>query len=67
MSIEITRPVGEVFRCCKVKLQVVENKTCKDCFFNGNKCQENADENVGHCYAKYRDDRKNVIFKRIDK
>lgn len=67
MSREITRPIGEVFRYGKMKLQVVENKSCKGCFFDGNECWNIDNDDAGHCYAKYRDDRKNVIFKRITK
>lgn len=65
MSREITRPIGEVFRCGKVKLKVVENKTCEGCFFDGKECYNIYDDNAGRCYSKYRDDRKNVIFKQI--
>ena len=62
-----TRPIGEIFNLYEVKLQVVENKTCKGCFFDGKECYNIYDDNAGSCYAKYRDDRKNVIFKQIDK
>lgn len=66
MSNYKTRPIGEIFEWRGVKLQVVENKSCKGCFFDGNECWNIDNVDAGLCYAKYRDDRKSVIFKRIN-
>lgn len=66
MIIYKTRPIGEIFEYCKLKLQVVENEHCADCYFCG---QDNCFCNIcktGYCGRSNRDDRKNVIFKRID-
>lgn len=67
MSIYRTRPIGEIFEYGKVKLQVVENKTCEGCYLDGKDCWKSYQDNAGTCYGKHREDNKNVIFKRIDK
>lgn len=67
MSKYETRPVGEVFRYGKNKLQVVESNKCRECFFCGqDECEIDIDK-TGYCASRERDDRKDVIFKRIMK
>lgn len=60
-----TRPIGEIFEYCRLKLQVVENDTCEGCFFCGNGICINFSKKTGYCGASMREDNKNVIFKRI--
>lgn len=67
MSTYKTRPVGEIFKYWKVKLQIVENETCEGCFFWANKSCHNFIKETGYCGYGTREDHKNVIFKRIDK
>lgn len=61
-----TRPIGEVFELEVVKLQVVEDIHCKDCFFCGDYNCFNYINKTGYCGKSLRDDRKSVIFKRIN-
>lgn len=62
-----TKPIGEIFEYYKLKLQVIEGETCEGCFFEseGALCL-NYRGNTGYCCSDVREDRKNVIFKRID-
>ena len=66
MSNYKTRPVGEIFEYCKLKLQVVEDETCEDCYFwsNDDGCL-NSRKKTGYCGQSMRDDQKIVIFKLI--
>lgn len=67
MSKNDTRPVGEIFEYCKLKLQVVERISCKGCYFHdGSRCLYSIGI-TGYCDEKRRNDHKGVIFKRIDK
>lgn len=65
MSKYKTRPIGEVFKYGKVKLQVVENNVCDECYFDEGNLFLEDEEDPGYCIAKYRDDRKNIIFKQV--
>lgn len=67
MSTYETKPIGEIFEYGKLKLQVVENETCEGCFFEseGALCLLLRDT-TGYCGSEVREDRKSVIFKRID-
>lgn len=66
MNIDKTKPIGEIFEYCGIKLQVVENEDCNKCFFLGNKFCFNNHRRNGHCRSLLRKDNKSVIFKRID-
>lgn len=66
MSKYKTRPIGEVFRYYKLKIQVVEGETCNECCFNSCGWCFGYIETTGYCRETDRDDQKNVIFKRID-
>lgn len=67
MNTNYTIPIGEIFEYCGIKLQVMENKSCKGCFFLGNKFCFNYPKVNGQCRSLLRKDNKSVIFKRIDK
>lgn len=67
MSREMTRPIGEIFEYRKIKLQVVENNGCEGCYFEDKNCPINYPTKTGWCGDSTRDDRKSVIFKRINK
>lgn len=66
MSTYKTRPVGEIFEYCKLKLQVVENETCEGCYFWGDEGCLNYRSTTGYCGRLLRNDNTNVIFKRIN-
>lgn len=66
MSNYKTKAVGEVFRYGRVILQVVENETCKGCYFEVNRMCFCKKRYTGFCGCFRRNDNKNVIFKRID-
>lgn len=61
-----TRPIGEIFEYCRLKLQVVENETCEGCFFWSNDGCLNSTNETGYCGQSMRDDKRIVIFKRIN-
>lgn len=65
MSKYITRPIGEIFKYYNKKLQVVENETCRGCYFYGLHICTNISKKTGYCGDSIRDDRKSVIFKQI--
>lgn len=65
MSKYKTRPIGEIFKFCNLKLQVVENNSCDECYFMVDVGCINYLSNTGECGESMRNDRKNVIFKRI--
>ena len=67
MSTYKTRPIGEIFKYGKIKLQVVENEHCADCYFCGRRYCICFREDTGYCGEYSREDQKNVIFKRIHK
>lgn len=67
MSNYKTRPIGEVFRYGKLKLQVMENDHCINCYFCGISNCYNYIDDTGYCGESQREDNKNVIFKRIIK
>lgn len=67
MSKNDTRPIGEIFEYHKIILQVVENEYCTSCYFYRNNICTNISKKTGHCGDTVRQDRKSVIFKRIDK
>lgn len=62
-----TRPVGTMFIYYGMIFEVVEGDTCKGCYFWRKKLCDNHVYNAGYCTEFYRNDNKNVIFKRIDK
>lgn len=62
-----TRPIGEIFEYHKIILQVVENEDCESCYFYRNNICTNIPKKTGLCGHSVRQDRKSVIFKRIDK
>lgn len=67
MKENYTRPIGEIFECHGVKLQVIENDHCLGCYFIcGLSCMNNRSV-TGYCSYEVRNDNKNVIFKPIDK
>lgn len=62
-----TRPIGEVFKYNKLKLQVQEKLSCKGCYFeNKSGCLYSVGI-TGCCSSKDRNDHKDVIFKQIFK
>lgn len=61
----ITRPIGEIFEYCKIKLQVVEHEGCEGCFFKGEEGCLNFTNTTGVCGKLMRNDDKYVIFKHI--
>lgn len=65
MSKYKTRPIGEIFEYCKLKLQVVENETCEGCFFCYEDGCQNSTKSTGYCGRAMRNDDKYVIFKHI--
>ena len=67
MSTYKTKPIGEIFKYCELKLQVIEGETCEGCIFesDGALCL-NYRGITGYCGSEVREDRKSVIFKRID-
>lgn len=67
MSTFKTRPVGEIFEYCKLKLQVVEGETCEGCYFRLEELCVNNGHDTGNCGDIYRTDGKSIIFKQIDK
>ena len=67
MSTYVTRPVGEIFEYCKLKLQVIEKLSCEGCYFCGDEHCLNFVSDTGYCGESARNDNKNVIFKRISK
>ena len=59
------RKVGEVFDYNGVTLIIIENNSCEGCFFNdGNICTRETE--LIFCSAGYRNDNKNVIFKKME-
>lgn len=62
-----TRPIGEIFRYYDMKLQVVENLSCDGCYFSKYKGCYFSLNDTGYCSIYERDDRRSIIFKRIDK
>lgn len=62
MSKYKTRPIGEIFEYHKIKLQVVENKTCEGCYFYCHNICTNISKKTGYCGESVREDRKGVIF-----
>ena len=59
------RKVGEVFDYNGVTLITIENNSCEGCFFNdGNICTRETE--LIFCSAGYRNDNKNVIFKKME-
>jgi len=66
------REIGEIFKYKNTKLQVLEAKNaghiCKECEFlkYPNSCIKEADI-MGSCSKCLRTDRKNVIFKKVEK
>lgn len=67
MSKYKTRPIGEIFEYNKVTLQVVIRRGCEGCYFYHFAICINRRRINGHCSHLQREDRKDVIFKRIDK
>lgn len=65
MSKNDTRPIGEIFEYHRIKFQVVENETCKGCYFHQRNICINISKKTGDCGSSVRNDRKSVIFKRI--
>lgn len=67
MSTYKTRPIGEIFKFYQLKLQVIESEACEGCFFENDEpfCLQ-CRYYTGYCSSDVREDRKNVIFKRID-
>ena len=67
MSTYKTRPIGEIYKFYQLKLQVIEEETCEGCFFeNDEPICLNVRSYTGYCGREVREDRKSVIFKRID-
>lgn len=67
MSTYKTKPIGEIFKYSKFKLQVIEEETCEGCIFErGLALCLNYRGITGYCGSEVREDRKSVIFKRID-
>lgn len=66
MSTYKTREIGETFEWRGVKLQVVENEHCADCYFCGDKGCLNYRSDTGYCGEYTRGDHKSIIFKRIN-
>lgn len=60
-----TRSIGEIFEYHKIKLQVVENYTCKGCHFWRNGICINYSKKTGNCSRYIREDNKSVIFKQV--
>ena len=61
------RAIGEVFDYNGVTLVTIENNGCKGCFFNNNTCAISSKKaEIGFCSAGYRNDNKNVIFKKME-
>ena len=59
------RAIGEVFDYNGVTLITIENNSCEGCFFNdGNICTRETE--LIFCSAGYRNDNKNVIFKKME-
>ena len=65
MSKYKTRPIGEIFEYRGIKLQVVENDNCIGCYVYWNDDCLKYHREIGSCSGLFRDDQKNVIFKRI--
>lgn len=61
------RKIGEVFDFLGVKLRVAEAVTgCKNCYFESPMgCKKNYDSTVGLCIDLFREDHKNIIFKKV--
>lgn len=64
------KKIGEVFQYNGVTLITIEDKNnnngCKGCyFFNGNFCTAEINQHLS-CCASRRDDKKNVIFKKVE-
>ena len=66
MSKYKTRPIGEIFEYHKIKLQVVGSNECRNCYFYDISRCNSISKKTGYCGSSVRDDRINVIFKRID-
>ena len=64
-----SRPIGEIFHDRGVRLQVIENKSsiCAGCYYDSKylECKVRDESDAGSCYAPFRRDKKNVIFKQI--
>ena len=62
------RKIGEIFDYEGVKLEVVESGSCKGCyFFKGViNCEGSIDFIEGYCGPFNRQDRKSVIFKKVE-
>ena len=59
------RVIGEAFKYNGVTLITIENNSCEGCFFNdGNICTRETE--LIFCSAGYRNDNKNVIFKKME-
>ena len=59
------RVIGEAFKYNGVTLITIENNSCEGCFFNdGNICTRETEPIF--CSAGYRNDNKNVIFKKME-
>lgn len=61
-----TKPIGEIFEYCGIKLQVVGNIFCGGCYFSDNCACMNNRSDTGYCSMYNRKDQKSVIFKRIN-
>ena len=66
----ITRPIGEKFDYDGVKLEVKKKKeiTCKGCYFIDSKvCLIGDTQDIaGYCFSSVREDKKDVIFKKVE-
>lgn len=58
------RKIGEIFKFGGEWYQCVEDKSCNRCAFKDTKC---GDISKGYCSARYRSDKKSVIFKKLEK
>ena len=66
----ITRPIGEKFNYEGDMLEVVEEGeiTCKGCYFIDSKvCLIGEAQDIsGYCFSSVREDKKDVIFKKVE-
>ena len=60
----LARPIGSVFEIGGVDLIVVEHYGCEGCFFEDCQCKF---PDLGACSPSYREDKKPVIFRKIEK
>lgn len=60
--------VGEVFQCGLIKLKVLEEdeNSCLRCFFNRTYLCGNMNDLIGSCYDDERQDKKNVVFVKVE-